>query len=217
MCCWRQKWELTANAYCRYLSWRSLINLSLFLDAVALTFDPQTANEYLYLSENNTVAVRKMEKQQLPANDERFDKINQVLCCQPLSGRCFFTVEVTGTDVQMGVACKGIKRKGASDAVRLGRNKMSWSLCCLKNVCVAHNKKTESLSKPLQTESTRNLGVFVDQKAGSLFYYRLSPEPELLYMFDADFPEDQELYAAFSIQKPDSSVCLRQASLQQNV
>lgn len=104
----------------------------MFLDAVALTFDPQTANEYLYLSENNTVAVRKMEKQQLPANDERFDKINQVLCCQPLSGRCFFTVEVTGTDVQMGVACKGIKRKGASDAVRLGRNKMSWSLCCLK-------------------------------------------------------------------------------------
>lgn len=215
MCCWRQKWEL--NAYCRYLSWRSLINLTLFLDAVALTFDPQTANEYLYLSENNTVAVRKMEKQQLPANDERFDKINQVLCCQPLSGRCFFTVEVTGTDVQMGVACKGIKRKGASDAVRLGRNKMSWSLCCLKNVCVAHNKKTESLSKPLQKESTRNLGVFVDQKAGSLFYYRLSPEPELLYMFDADFTEDQELYAAFSIQKPDSSVCLRQASLQQNV
>ncbi|CAM4658692.1 unnamed protein product [Leuciscus chuanchicus] len=189
----------------------------LYKYAVALTFDPQTANEYLYLSENNTVAVRKMEKQQLPANDERFDKINQVLCCQPLSGRCFFTVEVTGTDVHMGVACKGIKRKGASDAVRLGRNKMSWSLCCLKNVCVAHNKKTESLTKPLQTESTRNLGVFVDQKAGSVFYYRLSPEPELLYMFDADFPEDQELYAAFSIQKPNCSVCLRQASLQQNV
>ncbi|ROL55473.1 NLR family CARD domain-containing protein 3 [Anabarilius grahami] len=182
-------------------------------DAVALTFDPQTANEHLYLSENNTVAVCKREKQQLPANDERFDKCNQVLCCQPLSGRCFFTVDVIGTGVHMGVACKEIKRKGASDAVRLGRNKMSWSLCCSKNVCVAHNKKTESLTKPLKTESTRKLGVFVDQKDRSVFFYRLSPEPELLYMFDADFPEDQKLYAAFSFQELDSSVCLRQALL----
>ncbi|XP_077081630.1 protein NLRC3-like isoform X2 [Siphateles boraxobius] len=183
----------------------------LYKYAVALNFDPQTANEYIYLSENNTVAVRKREKQQLPANDGRFDKINQVLCCQPLSGRCFFTVDVIGTGVHMGVACKEIKRKGASDGVRLGRNVMSWSLCCSKKVCVDHNKKTESLTKPLQTESNRKLGVFVDQKAGSVFFYRLSPEPELLYMFDADFPKDQELYAAFSIQEPDSSVCLRQA------
>uniref|UniRef100_A0A8C2K0C1 Uncharacterized protein n=1 Tax=Cyprinus carpio TaxID=7962 RepID=A0A8C2K0C1_CYPCA len=185
----------------------------LYQYAVTLTFDPQTANEYLYLNENNTVAVRKREKQQLPANDERFDKCNQVLCCQPLSGRCFFTVDVIGAGVHIGVACKGIKRKGANDTVCLGRNKMSWCLCCSKNVCVAHDKKTESLTKPLQTESTRKLGVFLDQEAASIFFYRMNPEPELLYMFDADFPEDQELYAAFSIQEPDSSVCLRQASL----
>uniref|UniRef100_A0A8C1X6W2 Uncharacterized protein n=1 Tax=Cyprinus carpio TaxID=7962 RepID=A0A8C1X6W2_CYPCA len=185
----------------------------LYQYAVTLTFDPQTANEYLYLNENNTVAVRKREKQQLPANDERFDKCNQVLCRQPLSGRCFFTVDVIGAGVHIGVACKGIKRKGANDTVCLGRNKMSWCLCCSKNVCVAHDKKTESLTKPLQTESTRKLGVFLDQEAASIFFYRMNPEPELLYMFDADFPEDQELYAAFGIQEPDSSVCLRQASL----
>ncbi len=83
-----------------------------------------------------------------------------------------------------------------------------------QKTCV-HDKKTESLTKPLQTESTRNLGVFLDQEAGSVFFYRLNPdsEPELLYMFDADFPQDEELYAAFSIQEPDSSVHLRQASL----
>ncbi len=117
--------------------------------------------------------------------------------------------------MHIGVACKGIKRKGANDTVRLGRNKMSWCLCCSKNLCVAHDKKTESLIKPLQAESTRKLGVFLDRKAGSVFFYRLSPvsEPELLYMFDAEFPQDEELYAAFSIQEPDSSVCLRQASL----
>ncbi|XP_073700603.1 protein NLRC3-like [Garra rufa] len=187
----------------------------LYKYAVTLTFDPQTANGYLHLNENNTVAVCKREKQQLPANDERFDKCVQVLCCQPLSGRCFFTVDVIGTGVHIGVACKGIKRKGANDTVRLGRNKMSWCLCCSEKVCVAHDKKNESLTKPLQTESIRKLGVFLDREAGSVFFYRLSPdsEPELLYMFDADFPEDQELYPAFSIQEPDSSVHLRQESL----
>ncbi len=123
-------------------------------------------------------------------------------------------MDVIGTGVHIGVACKRIKRKGANDTVRLGHNKMSWCLCCSKNVCV-HDKKTESLTKPLQTESTRKLGVFLDQEAGSVFFYRLNPdsEPELLYMFDADFPQDEELYAAFSIQELDSSVCLRQASL----
>uniref|UniRef100_A0A9J8BSY7 NACHT, LRR and PYD domains-containing protein 3-like n=2 Tax=Cyprinus carpio carpio TaxID=630221 RepID=A0A9J8BSY7_CYPCA len=187
----------------------------LYKYAVTLTFDPRTANEYLYLSEDNTLAVCKRERQQLPANDERFEKCNQVLCCQPLSGCCFFTVDVIGTGVHMGVACKGIKRKGANDTIRLGRNKMSWCLCCSKTVYVAHDKKTKSLTKPLQTESTRKLGVFLDREAGSVSFYKFSPdsEPELLHMFDAEFPRDQELYAAFSIQEPDSSVCLRQASL----
>ncbi|XP_050950097.1 NACHT, LRR and PYD domains-containing protein 3 isoform X2 [Labeo rohita] len=185
----------------------------LYKYAVTLTFDPRTANEYLHLNENNTVAVCKMEKQHRPANGERFDKCNQVLCCEPLTGRCFFMADVIGTGVHIGVACKGIKRKGANDSVRLGRNKMSWCLCCSKNLSVAHDTKTESLTKPLQTESTRKIGVFLDREAGSVFFYRMSPEPELLYMFDAEFPQDQELYAAFSIQEPDSSVRLRKASL----
>uniref|UniRef100_A0A671K6P1 NACHT domain-containing protein n=1 Tax=Sinocyclocheilus anshuiensis TaxID=1608454 RepID=A0A671K6P1_9TELE len=110
---------------------------------VALTFDPQTANEHLYLSENNTKVTRQREKQQIPANDQRFDKCNQVLSLQPLIGRRFFTVDVIGRDVHVGVACKGMQRKGASDAVCLGHNKMSWSLCLSDNLCEAsHNNKT---------------------------------------------------------------------------
>ncbi|KAI2658908.1 Protein NLRC3 [Labeo rohita] len=86
---------------------------------VALTFDPQTANDLLYLSENNTKVTRQREKQRLPANDERFDKCNQVLCRQPLIGRCFFIVDVIGRDVHVGVACKAMDRKGASDTIFL--------------------------------------------------------------------------------------------------
>ncbi|KAK2874744.1 hypothetical protein Q8A67_021897 [Cirrhinus molitorella] len=177
---------------------------------VALTFDPQTTNELLALSENNTEVIRQKEKQQLPANDERFDMCNQVLCCQLLIGRCFFMVDVIGPDAHVGVACKGMERKGASDAACLGHNKMSWSLCLSNNLFIAHhNNKTVSI----QSESVRNLGVFVDRDAGSVCFYKLSPQHKLLYMFDADFPEDQELYAAFRIQEPNSSVILRQELL----
>ncbi|XP_048029497.1 NACHT, LRR and PYD domains-containing protein 3-like [Megalobrama amblycephala] len=182
----------------------------LYKYAVTLTFDPQTANEYLHLNENNTVATRQKEKQQLPDNDERFDMCNQVLCRPPLSERCFFAVDVIGPDIHVGVACEGMERKGASDRVRLGRNEMSWSLYCSDNECVAqHNQKTVSIP----TESIRKIGVFLDQEAGSLCFYSLSPQVKLLYMFDADFPEDQELLAAFRIQEPGCSVNLRPESL----
>ncbi|RXN13702.1 LRR and PYD domains-containing 12-like protein [Labeo rohita] len=181
-----------------------------YTNFVALTFDPQTANDLLYLSENNTKVTRQREKQRLPANDERFDKCNQVLCRQPLIGRCFFIVDVIGRDVHVGVACKAMDRKGASDTVCLGHNKMSWSLHLSDNLYVAHhNNKTVSI----QSESSvRNLGVFVNRDAGSVCFYMLSPQYKLLYVFDADFPEDQELYAAFRIQEPNSSVILRQES-----
>ncbi|XP_052464983.1 NACHT, LRR and PYD domains-containing protein 12 isoform X2 [Carassius gibelio] len=174
---------------------------------VALTFDPQTVNEHLYLSENNTVVTRQKEKQQLPANGERFDMCNQVLCRQPLIGRCFFRVDVIGSDVYVGVACKGMGRKGAGEAVCLGHNEMSWSLRLSDNLCVAHHNEKTVL---IQSESVRELGVFVDRDAGSICFYMLSPQHKLLYMFDADFPQDQELYAAFRIQEPNSSAVLMQ-------
>uniref|UniRef100_A0A673IZT6 B30.2/SPRY domain-containing protein n=1 Tax=Sinocyclocheilus rhinocerous TaxID=307959 RepID=A0A673IZT6_9TELE len=177
---------------------------------VALTFDSQTANEHLYLSENNTVVTHQREKQHLPANDERFDKCNQVLSLQPLIGRRFFKVDVIGRDVHVGVACKGMQRKGASDAVCLGHNEMSWSLCLSDNLCEAsHNNKTV----PIQSESVRKLGVFVDRDAGSVCFYMLSPQYKPLHAFEADFPEDQELYAAFRIQDPNSAVVLMQEAL----
>ncbi|XP_056323893.1 NACHT, LRR and PYD domains-containing protein 12 [Danio aesculapii] len=173
---------------------------------VALTFDPKTANDRLLLNEDNTLATRLKRKMQLLPNEQRFDTCNQVLSHQRLTGRCFFTVDVIGPHVHVGVACKGLERKGSSSTVCLGHNKMSWSLRCSRNECVAyHDKKRESVQT---TESIGRLGVFVDQEAGSVCFYRMIPQVQLLYMFDADFPEDQELYAAFRIQKPNSSVDL---------
>ncbi|KAK7118938.1 hypothetical protein R3I94_020948 [Phoxinus phoxinus] len=186
----------------------------LYKYGVALTFDPQTANQHLHLDESNTVATRQRQKLQLPDNAERFDECNQVLCRPALSGRCFFTVDVIGPDMHVGVACEGLERKGASDRVRLGCNEMSWSLYCSDSVCKAHhNQKTVSV----QTESVRKLGVFLDRDAGSVCFYSLSPQMKLLYMFDAVFPKDQDLFAAFRIQEPGCSVNLRPESLKLHV
>lgn len=184
--------------------------MHLFLDGVTLTFDPQTANGHLHLNESNTVVTRRREKQQFPDNVERFDVCNQVLCRPALSERCFFTVDVIGPDMHVGVACEGIERKGAGDRVRLGRNEMSWSLYCSDSVCEAHhNQKTVPVPPPV----FKKLAVFLDREAGSVCFYSLSPQMKLLYMFDAVFPEDQDLFAAFRIQEPDCSVHLRQESL----
>lgn len=156
------------------------------------------------------MATRQREKRQFPDNDERFNMCNQVLCRPPLSERCFFEVDVIGPDIHVGVACEGMERKGASNQVCLGHNEMSWSLCCSDNVCVAHHNQT---TVSIQTESIRKLGVFLDREAGSLCFYSLSPQVKLLYMFDGDFPEDQNLLAAFRIQEPGCSVNLRPGSL----
>ncbi|KAG1929693.1 NACHT, LRR and PYD domains-containing protein 12 [Pimephales promelas] len=182
----------------------------LYKYAVTLTFDPQTANEHLHLNKNNTVATHQKQKQQFPDNAERFDLCNQVLCRPALSERSFFAVDVIGPDLHVGVACGGIERKGASDRVCLGRNEMSWSLYCSDRVCEAHhNQKTVSV----QAESFRKLGVFLDREARSVCFYSLSPRMKLLYMFDADFPEGHDLFAAFRIQEPGCLVNLRQESL----
>ncbi|XP_077081288.1 protein NLRC3-like isoform X2 [Siphateles boraxobius] len=185
----------------------------LYKYAVTLTFDPQTANEHLHLNENNTVATRLRQKLEFPDNAERFDMCNQVLCRPALPERCFFTVDVIGPDMYVGVACEGIERKGVSDRVRLGRNEMSWSLYCSDSVCEAHHHQ-KTVTVQTGNQSVKKLGVFLDREAGSVCFYSLSPQMKLLYMFDGVFPEDQDLFAAFRIQEPGCSVNLRQESLE---
>ncbi|KAK0149624.1 Tripartite motif-containing protein 16 [Merluccius polli] len=97
--------------------------------ACELTLDPNTANGYLSLSEDLREVMKVGEDQSYPDHPERFDSQYQVLCREGLTGRCYWEVEWGGY-VAIGVAYRGIKRRGGRKNSELGWNNKSWSLLC---------------------------------------------------------------------------------------
>ena len=69
------------------------------------------------------------EDQSHPDHPERFDRWEQVLCREGLTGRCYWEVEWRG-HVAIGVTYRGITRRGAGVDSLLGYNNKSWSLYC---------------------------------------------------------------------------------------
>ncbi|MGH0137923.1 UNVERIFIED_CONTAM: hypothetical protein FKN15_066510 [Acipenser sinensis] len=78
-----------------------------------LTLDPNTANRYLWLSEENRKVEWHKEKHPYPHHPQRFQSVPQVLCTEGLSGtRCYWEIEWSGDWVVIGVAYKGIDKLG---------------------------------------------------------------------------------------------------------
>lgn len=79
---------------------------------------------------------------------------------------CLFCGQVT-----VGVAYKDMERSAAEDSSRLGHNTRSWSLYWSgKAFSVWHAGKETALSGP----KARRIGVYLDQQAGVLAFYRVS-------------------------------------------
>ncbi|XP_017259535.2 protein NLRC3 [Kryptolebias marmoratus] len=163
-----------------------------------LTLDPNTANRNLLLSEDKHVLVVK-QKQQYPDHPERFDSWKQVLCSEGFTGRCYWEVRWKGS-VRIGVAYKGIKRKGDSEECCIGRNNHSWSVFCTSlGISVWHNN-TQSEIKILPTPDSDRIAVYLDWSAGTVSFYCLpgvvsSIKKIHLHTFQAAFTEP--LYPAF--------------------
>lgn len=111
------------------------------------------------------------EEQPYREHPERFDPWPQVLCKQGIEGRCYWEVEVS-EPFNVGVAYRSIERKGDVDACKLGRNNKSWSLACCSQGCfVCHDKIRIDVSS--LCSRSRRVGVYVDQPAGFLSFYRV--------------------------------------------
>uniref|UniRef100_A0A8C5FT18 NACHT, LRR and PYD domains-containing protein 12-like n=2 Tax=Gadus morhua TaxID=8049 RepID=A0A8C5FT18_GADMO len=141
--------------------------------ACELTLDPNTANRRLSLSEDKRKLTRVGEDQSYPEHPERFDLWPQVLCREALTGRCYWEVEREGP-VWIGVTYRGIPRRGQGGDSGLGENNKSWSLDCDDDGYYAryNNRETDI---PLPPAGFTRVGVYLDQPAGTLTFYRVSP------------------------------------------
>ncbi|XP_030217627.1 uncharacterized protein LOC115547486 [Gadus morhua] len=146
----------------------------LVFDACELPLDPKTANKELSLSEDNRTVKRVAGNQSYPDLPERFDTLPQVLCREGLTGCCYWEVERNGS-VGIGVTYRGITRKGGGNDSKLGGNNKSWLLDCLNDRYTAqYNGSTTDIV--LDPSDSNRVGVYLDRPAGSLSFFRVSPD-----------------------------------------
>ena len=75
------------------------------------------------------------------------------------------------TQITIGVAYKEIERKSSDDDSRLGHNAQSWSLYWSgTGFSFWHDGQEKQLGSP----KARRIGVFLDQHAGILAFYRIA-------------------------------------------
>ncbi|XP_055767656.1 NACHT, LRR and PYD domains-containing protein 3-like [Salvelinus fontinalis] len=173
-----------------------------------LTLDLNTVNRRLSLSEENRKVTCRTEKQPYPDHPERFKVCRQVLCREPLTGRCYWEVEWSGImGAVIGVTYKGISRRGRDDDCCLGYNDKSWCLICSDNSYSArHNNNPTTID--VRPFSSHRVGVYLDWSAGTLSFYRASSDTLThLITFTSTFTEP--LYPGFRVYYEESSVSLK--------
>ncbi|XP_028646414.2 tripartite motif-containing protein 16-like isoform X1 [Erpetoichthys calabaricus] len=158
-----------------------------------LTLDINTAHRDLRLSEGNKMVTYEETKTEYHDHLDRFDCYTQVLCREALTGtRCYWEVECSGNIMVIGVAYKGLSRKGEGDECGLGNNDKSWCLLCSHSqYCVCHHNKRTKIRAPYSPR----IGVYLDWPAGSLSFYSVSHTMTLLHRFNTSFTEP--LYPGF--------------------
>ncbi|XP_051272952.1 stonustoxin subunit beta-like [Dicentrarchus labrax] len=177
--------------------------------ACDVNLDPNTANNYLTLSEGNKKA-KYGEWQTYPDHPERFDKQPTVFCKERLKGRHYWEVEwshCSPESVYNCVAYKGIDRKSGSSESSLGNNTMSWGVGQFysdleRKLQIHHNGW---LGEDTFPSGCNKVGLFLDWPAGTLSYYKVSSHTLThLYTFKTLFNEP--VYPCFWVGRKSSFV-----------
>uniref|UniRef100_A0A8C4TMP1 Uncharacterized protein n=1 Tax=Erpetoichthys calabaricus TaxID=27687 RepID=A0A8C4TMP1_ERPCA len=170
-----------------------VIFFCLLSDFCPLTLDINTAHRDLHLSEGNKKVTCERTTSEYPDHPDRFDFWEQVLCREALTGtRSYWEVEYTGDWVLIGVAYKGLSRKGKDLECSFGSNNKSWSLLCADSQYAARHNDEETV---ISTPYSPRIGVYLDWPAGSLSFYSVSHTMTLLHRFNTSFTEP--LYPGF--------------------
>lgn len=178
--------------------------------ATYLTFDPNTANSELLLTNDNRKATRVWSDHRPLDHPDRFKRCPQVLCREGLLDPVYWEVEWSG-GADIGIAYNSISREGDTLSCLLGHNEQSWSLECSEGSYTPcyNNRRFRSLSpEPF----TRRVGVYLDWPAGTLSFYCVSQDTVVpLHTFTSIFIEP--LYAGFWIWDYEGSVSLCQVKM----
>ncbi|XP_028441470.1 E3 ubiquitin-protein ligase TRIM21-like [Perca flavescens] len=161
--------------------------------AVDVTFDPDTANPWLILSDDVKQVKHGKVKKTLPDNPERFDTCVNVLAKQGFSsGRFYYEVQVKGkTKWDLGVARESINRKGKIIATPQYGLWMIW----LRNENNYEAREDPPVRLSLKSRPEK-VGVFVDYEEGLVSFYDVDAAA-LIYSFNGcSFTE--KLYPFFS-------------------
>ncbi|TRY93821.1 hypothetical protein DNTS_027005 [Danionella cerebrum] len=164
---------------------------------IPLSLDRNTVNKRLCLSEGDTVATFTARQQLYPDHPERFQDYFQVSCRERVCGRCYWELEWSSSNsargVGIAVSYKSIRRKGTREECGFGFNDQSWKLFCSKSmVCFWHNNKGTDLPEDLISS---RIGVYVDERAGILSFFRISDTMILIHREQITFT--QPLFAGF--------------------
>lgn len=157
-----------------------------------LTFDPETANQYLHLSHKDQRVTHHFQAQG-PAKSGSFE-LWQVQCTQSFqTGQHYWEVRVSDHSVTLGVTYPKLSRqKLGTHTDNIGRGPCSWGLCIQEDSMQAwHNGKSQRLrGLPGQL-----LGVDLNLTSGCLTFYSLEPRTQPLHTFYAVF--SQPLFPVF--------------------
>ncbi|XP_067330812.1 tripartite motif-containing protein 16-like [Channa argus] len=151
-----------------------------------ITLDPNTANDYLLLSEGNRKVTVVSQKQSYSSHKDRFTFFCQVLSRESLTGRCYWEVEWRGTAVDVAVTYKNISRSVNGEGCDFGNNDKSWPLTCFQ-------KKLEfwfnKIKIPVSGPQSSRIGVYLDHRAGILSFYSVCETMTLLHRVQTTFTQ----------------------------
>lgn len=162
-------------------------------DRCELTFDTNTLNRKLQLSDEARTVGFVEKEQSYPDHPDRFEWWPQVLCTQGVTGRCYWEVECEGR-VFVSVSYRSIRRKGDDGHCEFGENDHSWRLNCYGGrYSVCHDSTTTSI--PSHSHSHR-VAVYVDWPAGLLSFYIVGTD-SLIHLKTFSTTFTQPLYPGF--------------------
>lgn len=166
------------------------------IDFRRLTFDQNTADRNLRVSDDHRVA--ELVEEELPYRDhpERFEGCKQVLCIESLSGRCYWEVQWNGK-VAVGIAYGSIHRRGPTEACCLGSNSQSWSVLCSDHGYTPWHDNKQLATVPPPPADSRRVGVYLDCSAGTLSFFCFPSSAKRFHVHTFHGAFTEPVYAAF--------------------